>query len=284
MTITVSVIAPGAMGAAIGGRLVRHGATVQTLLEGRGPDSAARAEHFGLRPAAIGAIAEADFVLSVLPPANAVELAESLVPLLAESTADPVYADCNAVSPQTAQRVAAIIGPTGRRFVDAGIVGGPPGGDGPGPRIYASGEHAHLLQPLIGLGLDIRVMDGPVGAASAMKLSYAGITKGCTAIGSALALAARRHGTFEALVAELRHSQPALSAWLAGVIGRMPAKAYRFAGEMEEIAEFAGDDAAMAEAFTGLAALYARIGEDEAADGAETAALNRFVESLKQSA
>ena len=104
MTFTISVIAPGAMGAAIGGRLVRSGATVQTLLEGRGPDSAARAERFGLTPVGPDAIAEADFILSVLPPANAVELAEFLAPLLADVTADPVYVDCNAISPDPARR------------------------------------------------------------------------------------------------------------------------------------------------------------------------------------
>ena len=92
----------------------------------------------------------------------------------------------------------------------------------------------------------IRVMDGPVGAASAMKLSYAGITKGCTAIGSAMMLGATRGGTADALLQELSESQPMLLNWMRGFVTRMPPKAYRWVAEMEEIAKFQEDDPAAA--------------------------------------
>ena len=77
-----------------------------------------------------------------------------------------------------------MIAPTGCPFVDAGIIGGPPAPmEGPGPRFYASGLEASLLRYAQGdYGLDVRVLDGPLSAASALKMSYAGITKGVTAL------------------------------------------------------------------------------------------------------
>ena len=89
-------------------------------------------------------------------------------------------------------------------------------------------------------GLDIRVLEGPIGAASALKMSYAGITKGFTALGAAMALAATRAGAAEALHRELADSQPALLGWLTRQVPRMYPKAYRWVAEMEEIAGFIG--------------------------------------------
>ena len=87
-------------------------------------------------------IAAADFVLSILPPGDALPLAQRFAPALAASNAKPVYVDCNAINPTTVERVAAVIAPTGSAFVDAGIIGPPPQGQGAGPRFYASGEAA----------------------------------------------------------------------------------------------------------------------------------------------
>src|SRR3954451_12161861 len=96
-------------------------------------------------------------------------------------------------------------------------------------------------------GLDIRIVGGGMGAASALKMSYAGITKGLTALGAAMMLGAARAGVAEALYAELAASQPALLAWFTRQIPGMYQKAYRWVAEMEEIAEFLEADAAAAE-------------------------------------
>ncbi len=108
-------------------------------------------------------------------------------------------------------------------------------------------------------GLSVRVMDGPNGAASAMKLSYAGITKGCTAIGSAMMLGSTRGGTADALLQELSESQPMLLNWMRGFVSRMPPKAYRWVAEMEEIAQFQEDDPAARDMYLGIARFYEQI-------------------------
>src|SRR5689334_24799347 len=99
-------------------------------------------------------------------------------------------------------------------------------------------------------------MEGPNGAASAMKLSYAGITKGCTAIGSAMMLGATRGGTADALLQEMSESQPMLLNWLRGFVTRMPPKAYRWVAEMEEISKFQEADPGARDVYLGIAKFY----------------------------
>ncbi|MEX0590535.1 MAG: NAD(P)-binding domain-containing protein, partial [Xanthobacteraceae bacterium] len=126
MTPVVAIIAPGNMGAAVGGRLTANGLTVLTSLANRGPESTARAAAAGLKAVSDAEITPADFLLSIVPPKEALALAERLAPALAAANRKPIYVDCNAVSPDTAKRIAAVIEATGAPFVDGGIIGGPP--------------------------------------------------------------------------------------------------------------------------------------------------------------
>jgi 3-hydroxyisobutyrate dehydrogenase-like beta-hydroxyacid dehydrogenase len=277
MTPAVAVIAPGAMGAAVGKRLSDHGIKVLTSLAGRGPSTAVRARDAGMIAASDAEIAAADFVLSILPPGEALRLAERFAPALTASNAKPVYVDCNAINPATVERVAAAIAPSGCPFVDAGIIGPPPQGNDAGPRFYASGEAAPRFAALRQYGLDIRVLGGPPTAASALKMSYAGITKGTQAIGAAMMLAAARAGTADALYEELSFSQKEMLAQFTQQLPRMPAKAYRWIAEMQEIAGFVGDDPAARELYDGAAHFYERIAEDFAADKKDVAALETFL-------
>ena len=257
---TIGVIAMGEMGSATARRLRERGATVITSLAGRSAASAARAEKAGAIPVATDDefVAQADFILSIVPPGDAVALAERLAPAIKRVGRKTVYVDCNAVSPQTAERIGAVLDGSGCIYVDAGIIGPPPG---PNSRtiFYASGAGAREFETLADHGLSIRVMDGPNGAASAMKLSYAGITKGCTAIGSAMMLGATRGGTADALLQELSESQPMLLNWMRGFVSRMPPKAYRWVAEMEEIAQFQEDDPAARDMYLGIARFYQQI-------------------------
>ncbi len=264
----IAVIAPGAMGAAVARRLHERGAEVAVTLEGRGGASAARAT--GLR--AFASAAEmagwADTILSILPPGEALGLAGRLAPVLGPRGDAVIYADCNAVSPATVAAIAAAI--PGPRFVDIGIIGGPPGASGPGPKLYAAGPHAAALAPLTGWGIDLRPIEGGIGAASALKMSYAGITKGLTALGSAMAVGATHAGAAAALRAELADSQPALLRYLDRSVPDMFVKAYRWVAEMEEISAFLGESAA-APLYAAMARHYAALAEDQAAgtpDGA----------------
>jgi putative dehydrogenase len=222
-------------------------------------------------------IARADFILSILPPGDALSLAQRFVPALTASNAKPVYVDCNAINPKTVDRVAAAIAPTECPFVDAGIIGQPPKPGDAGPRIYASGAAAPRFASLRNHGLDIRVLDGALSAASALKMSYAGITKGTQAIGAAMMLAAMRTGTADSLMAELQGSQKEMLTWLKRQLTMMPPKAYRWVAEMEEIAGFVGDDPAAGDLYQGAAEFYARFAEDFAAGGKEAKALAAFL-------
>ena len=276
MPPVVAIIAPGAMGAGVGKRLTDRGARVLTSLVGRSAATVARAGQAGMAAAEDAEIATADFILSILPPGEALALALHLAPALTVSNAKPVYVDCNAINPATVERVAAAIAPTGCPFVDAGIIGAPPKANDAGPRIYASGAAAARFATLREYGLDVRILDGPLSAASALKMSYAGITKGTQAIGAAMMLAATRGGSAEALLEELAFSQKDLLALLRQQLPMMPAKAYRWIAEMQEIAGFVGDDPAARELYQGAAHFYERIAEDFTAEKKAVAALKEF--------
>jgi L-threonate 2-dehydrogenase len=261
----IGVIAQGMMGAGVGRRLHESGAEVRTLLTGRSSKSAERARAAGMEPAAdeLTLLAGSDFFLSILPPGEAESLARNLAPALKALDHKPVYVDCNAVSPQTAISIGEIIAPTGADFVDGGIIGGPPR-PGYSPTIYASGPTAGQTAVLRDWGIDWRVIDGLIGAASALKMSYAGITKGTTAIASAMLLGAARFGCGDALIAELTESQPEMLARFREGIPRMYDKAYRWVAEMEEISDFLEQNPPSRDIYAAVARLYAYLAEAEA--------------------
>ncbi|HXP94320.1 MAG TPA: DUF1932 domain-containing protein [Candidatus Binatia bacterium] len=280
----IALIGAGEMGSAVGARLGARGARVVTSLRGRSAASVDRVRKAGLevvdgdRDLVDGAV----FVLSIVPPGQALGVAQSLCPILAQAVDKPLYVDCNAVAPKTVQGIADAIRPSGCGFIDAGIVGAPPGDGYDGPRIYASGIDARALRALGEFGLSIRILDGGVGTASALKMSYAGITKGLTGVGAAMMLDASRAGVAAALRRELEESQPQVFAWITRQVPRMYPKAYRWVAEMEEIASFSHDDPGTEAIYQGLARLY----EDFAAaferrNGATDPMLDSVTEFIK---
>jgi L-threonate 2-dehydrogenase len=196
--IRVTIIGAGEMGAAVARRLHESGAKVMTSLAGRSPASIERVRRAGIEGVDDDhlLVRNADFVLSIVPPGVAVEVARRFRDPILRANAKPIFVECNAIAPTTTRRIEEIL--HGTRLIDAGIIGGPPtaGTQDPaqGPRIYASGADAHELARLTKYGLDIAVLDGPVGAASALKLAYAGMTKGFTALATAMVNAASREG------------------------------------------------------------------------------------------
>ena len=257
----IGVIAPGNMGAAVAQRLHARGADVAVTLEGRSAASARRAAGLVVKESEVALAEWADVVLSILPPGEALGLARRLAPVL-KGRAGKKFADCNAVSPATVREIAAALPGVG--FVDIGIIGGPPRGDDAGPRLYASGDGAVALEKLRDWGIDLRPIAGGIGAASALKMSYAGITKGMIALGSAMALGAAEAGAADALRAELASSQPEVLRSLQRGVPGMFDKAYRWVAEMEEISDFLGAIPA-APIYQGAARLYEAIAKDQAA-------------------
>jgi L-threonate 2-dehydrogenase len=277
MAPTVSIIAPGNMGAGLAARLIEHGARVLTLTRGRSAVTRERARSAGMQAADEVGICASDIILSVVPPGEALALARQLAPFIARAEPKPVFVDCNAVSPQTMHGIAQIIEEAGGPCVDGSIIGTPPLAGGPAPALYVSGPEAGRVSILGDHGLDIRVLDAPIGAASTLKMSYAGITKGLTALASAMILAAERSGAGEALHAELARSQKMLLDRFSRTVPEMFPKAYRWVAEMEEIAAFLGEDRAESQIYQGIAGLYRRIAEDHAGTGLETETLDAFL-------
>src|SRR5512139_3868259 len=167
MKPVVAIVAAGNMGAGIGRRLVENDVKVLTLLNGRSPATQKRAADAGMTAVTAETLMEADLLLSILPPAYALSFAEQSAFALKSARRKPVFVDCNAVNPATVRHIHAVITATGAEFIDAGIIGFPPvPGTASGPHIYASGEHAAKLKVLGDYGLDVRVLEGPIGAAS----------------------------------------------------------------------------------------------------------------------
>jgi L-threonate 2-dehydrogenase len=283
--LVIAIIGAGEMGAAVGRRLREAGAGVLTSLEGRSPASVDRACGAGMevisgdRRLADGC----DFILSIVPPAAAITVARRVCDALRDAESPAVFVDCNAIAPATMRTIERLLSPL--PVIDAGIIGGPPhpGTKDPmaGPRFYASGPHADQLAILNQYGLDIAVMDGAIGAASALKLSYAGLTKGFTALAAAMVNAASRDGVAENLRTELARSQPEFLKRLDRFVPGMFPKAYRWVAEMEQIAEFVGDSADGATIYEGAARLFEAITEDlnEGAPHDRFISLTRFLRS-----
>lgn len=276
MNPTIAIVAQGAMGAGVGKRLVERGLRVVTSLAGRSEASAQRAKAAGMIAVSDQECMQADFFLSICPPSEALALAQKMAALIVPGGKKPIYVDCNAVSPPSKVAISEVILKTGAPFVDVGIVGLPPKDDR-SPYLHASGPEAGKFGVLNDFGIKVNVIEGPVGAASALKMSYAGITKGTTALASMMMLAATRAGVADMLRAELERSHPAFVTQFQRAVPDMFDKAYRFDGEMLEIADFVSEDPQAQQMYQAIAAFYTRIAADHAGKRQETGALAAFL-------
>jgi 3-hydroxyisobutyrate dehydrogenase-like beta-hydroxyacid dehydrogenase len=231
------------MGQGVGEVLKANGLRVMTSLQGRSERTRGLAAAAGIEDA--GSIEDlvqaADAILCILVPSEAVGVARSVAAAVRSTGADLLYADMNAVAPRTSREIGEIITAAGARYADGGIIGGPPRGTPPGTktatRFYASGPGAAELAQLNQFGLNVPVIGDQVGQASGLKMCYAAMTKGVQALGIELLIAARAMGLDEALKAEQSSGGVAkVLSFIAASTPTMPPKAYRWVGEMEEIA------------------------------------------------
>jgi len=230
--VTIGLLHPGAMGSEVGGLLARAGQTVLWASEGRGEATARRASAAGLQDAGTIAelVARSDVVLSIVPPHGAVETARAVGAFAG------LYVDANAISPATAAEVRAIVENAGARYVDGGIIGPPPERE-PTTRVYLSGPEAPAVAELFAAtGLPTPVLDAGPTTASALKMAYAGWTKGSAALLLAIRAAARAHGVEDALLAEWEQSIPALPDRSRQAARAADEKGWRWVAEMQEIA------------------------------------------------
>lgn len=232
---SVALLHPGNMGVTIGAAAATSGARVVWVSDQRGEATRRRATQAGLADVGTlnNALAQSDIVLSVCPPHAAVEVAEQV----AAQKFTGVYIDANAVSRATAEHIGEIVTRSGASFVDGGIIGSPVKQAGT-TRLYLSGPHAKDVAELFSKSmLDARAIGPQPGAASALKVAYASWTKGTDAMLLAIRTYAAHEGVDDALLAEWRISQPQLEKRCDRAAAVATPKAWRYVGEMEEIAE-----------------------------------------------
>ena len=230
----IGLLHPGEMGATIGAAAAASGTRVSWASAGRSVASHRRAAEAGLEDAySLEALAAcSDVIISVCPPEAARTLAESVI----GTGFTGIFVDANAVSSATARAVASIVEDAGARFVDGGIIGPPARREGT-TRLYLSGaEASRVASAFQGSPLQAAVIGPRPGAASALKMSYAAWTKGSAALLTAIRALAQAEGVEAALIEEWSLSKPGLEARSAAGARNNAFKAWRFAGEMREIA------------------------------------------------
>jgi 3-hydroxyisobutyrate dehydrogenase-like beta-hydroxyacid dehydrogenase len=234
---TVAIISPGEMGCAVGAALKSGGLNVIACLTGRSPLTRERAERAGFQdvPSINDLLGEADLVLSIVPPASALGIAREVASAMKSSGHTPPYAECNAISPNSTCLAGEAISGAGADYIDAGIVGPPPG-EGKPPRFYVSGERAGLMTALDGMGIDVRPIGNEIGRASGLKMCYASLTKGTLALQTAVFIVAEALGLTGELQKELLSSREAVYRQIESGAQRLPSVSARYMGEMKEIA------------------------------------------------
>ena len=253
----IAILSPGDMGHAVGRVLYEHGFDILTHLEGRSQRTCTLAKDTGFRISATlnELIHESDLLLSILVPASAETVAKEIARSLQETGETTLIADCNAISPMRSEHIGRIIESAGGRYIDASIIGHPPGRDVP-PRFYVSGQYADAMVELDGKGVAVKALGGDVGRASGIKMCYAALTKGTSTLQVALLTVAESLGLSSELHEELAYSQKAALRNMESGIPRLPPNAHRWIGEMEEIATTFAAEGVTPQFHLGAAAIY----------------------------
>jgi 3-hydroxyisobutyrate dehydrogenase-like beta-hydroxyacid dehydrogenase len=264
---TVAILSPGDMGHAVGQLLREHELKVVTCLTGRSQRTKDLAELAGIAgvPDLNDMVVQSQIILSI----SVSEMVPSICQLVADAIkatkADVLFAECNAISPQLSRQMEPIITEAGGRYIDASIVGSPPV-NGSSPRFYASGDNTEEFEGLANFGLDVRTAGTEVGQASGIKMCYAAMTKGSSALYSELLMAAEMMGLSDFVKAEFQSSQPAVLQRMERGLPGVPAKARRWVSEMEEIKDTFEHLGLTPHLFQGVADMYRMIGSTSMGD------------------
>jgi 3-hydroxyisobutyrate dehydrogenase-like beta-hydroxyacid dehydrogenase len=237
--VTVGLLHPGQMGASVAAAARAGGAKLLFASQGRTEATRERAARAELSDVGTleALVAASEIVLSVCPPHAALDLARSVAALGFSG----LYVDANAVAPASARRIGEVVGAAGARFVDGGIVG-PPAWRAGSTTLWLSGQEAERVAALFeGTALAAEVLDGGPGAASALKVCFAAWTKGSSALLLAVRALAHREEVDGALVRQWERMLPDLPARSEGTARTTAPKAWRFVGEMHEIAQSFAD-------------------------------------------
>ena len=255
------------MGHTVGEVLHKNGLRVITCLKGRSKRTQELSEKAGIKnvESYTNFVNESDLILSIMVPAQASQAAKKIAEALLQTNTTLAYADCNAIAPQTVRKIGEKIDSAGGRFIDASIIGPPPRTPGR-TRFYVSGKNLDPFIILNNYGLDVRPLGEDVGLASAIKMCYASLTKGLTALCTELLTAAEKLGVSDALSAEFKLSQSALYERMENGLPGMPPKARRWIGEMEEISATFEHVGLTPHILAGAADMYRLVSETPLAD------------------
>jgi 3-hydroxyisobutyrate dehydrogenase-like beta-hydroxyacid dehydrogenase len=265
---TVAILSPGDMGHAVGQTLREHELRVVTCLTGRSGRTRALSEQAGIEdvPDFADMVAQSDLIMSMTVSGAVPEICRQVAEAITSTGhTDLLFAECNAIAPQTAKVMETVITSAGGRFLDASIIGGPPR-NGRSPRFYASGVHAPEFEQLRDFGLDVRNIGTTTGRASGIKMCYAAMTKGSAALHSQLLMAAEMMGLYQPLLEEFQRGHTATIQRMEGWIPGVPAKSRRWVSEMQEIEATFGHLGMTPHLFEGVADMYRLIGETPLGD------------------
>ncbi len=238
MSKTIGLMSPGDMGGGVAKALVDAGVTVVTCVAGRSAETVQRAKDGGLEtaPDLAGVIDGCDLFLSIMPPERAEPLAVEVAAAMQATGKTPAYADCNAISPATVNKVAETIAPTGAPFIDAGIIGRHPGYGVP-VRFYSSGPNAALLDAIaVPDQIIVKAIGDEIGQASGLKMCYAALTKGTNTLRVAVLMTAKSLGLYGNLMDEFEFSQQGPLKQMNAQLPTLACDSGRWIREMEEIA------------------------------------------------
>ena len=282
MTIeTVAIVSPGDMGHAVGQLLREHELKVVTCLTGRSGRTRILSEQAGIIdvPNFEQMVEQSDIVLSITVSEAAPGVAQMVSDDVRSTGTDVLFAECNAIAPQVAREIETVVTGSGARFVDASIIGGPPR-NGASPRLYTSGPRASELEQLGEFGLDVRNIGPDTGQASGIKMCYAAMTKGSSALYAQLLMAAELMGLSGHLKAEFQDGQGAVYQRMERGLPGVPAKSRRWVSEMEEIQATFSGLGMTPHLFQGVADMYRLIGGTPLGD--ETPESKDLKRSLEQ--
>ena len=237
--MNIGILHPGEMGVSVAASAINSGNQVFWLPEGRSTKTAERAGKHGLVALnSLGVMCkECQIILSVCPPYAAEDVAE----LVIGEGYTGIYLDANAISPKRARTISEKMQSAGIDFVDGGIIGGP-AWESKSTWLYLSGAKADLITSIFSGGpLETRIIDDEIGKASALKMCYAAYTKGTSALLSAILAVAESNGVRNELANQWDMDDEGFSEQVNRRVRRVTAKAWRFEGEMREIAETFGE-------------------------------------------
>ena len=258
---TVAILSPGDMGHAVGQRLRENELNVVTCLAGRSERTRSLAGKAGIRDVASmeELVEQSDLIMSMTVSAAVPSLCRDVAAAIRSTGSDTLFAECNAIAPQLTRELEPVITDAGGRFVDVSIIGGPPR-PGYSPHFYTSGDYASEFVQLNNFGLDVLKLEGDIGQASGIKMCYAAMTKGTSALYSELLMAAELMGLTEPLLAEFSNGQSAVLQRMERNIPTVPPRSRRWVSEMEEIRDTFAHLGMTPHLFEGVAEMYRLIG------------------------